>query len=62
TRSAFLTPDSPQDEPIIVSDESEDEETERYEDTHATSHDGHEDTSIPHAPSPKSVQIQELMA
>ncbi|GKE66368.1 hypothetical protein Tco_1520529 [Tanacetum coccineum] len=61
-RSAFLTLDSPHDEPIIVSDESEDEETKRYEDTHATSHDGHEDTSIPHAPSPKSVQIQELMA
>ncbi|GJS64085.1 hypothetical protein Tco_0678649 [Tanacetum coccineum] len=62
TRSAFLTPDSLQDEPIIVSDESEEEETKRYKDTHTTSHDGPEDTSIPHPPSPKSVQIQELMA
>ncbi|GJW80676.1 retrovirus-related pol polyprotein from transposon TNT 1-94 [Tanacetum coccineum] len=42
-------------------DESEVEEIKRYEDTHATSNDGPEDTSIPHPPSPKSVQIQELM-
>ncbi|GJS20993.1 hypothetical protein Tco_0449625 [Tanacetum coccineum] len=38
TRSSFFTPDSPPDEPIIVSDE------------------------IPPPPSPKSAQIQELMA
>ncbi|GKA41452.1 retrovirus-related pol polyprotein from transposon TNT 1-94, partial [Tanacetum coccineum] len=62
TRTSFLTPNSPRDEPTIVSDESEEEETERYEDTHTTSHDGPEDTSIQHPPSPKSVQIQELMA
>ncbi|GJS63921.1 hypothetical protein Tco_0678485 [Tanacetum coccineum] len=62
TRSSFLTPDSPRDEPTIILDESEEEKTERYEDTHTTSHDGPEDTSIPHPPSPKSVQIQELMA
>ncbi|GKA10846.1 retrovirus-related pol polyprotein from transposon TNT 1-94 [Tanacetum coccineum] len=62
TRSAFFTHNSPQDEPIIVSNESEEENTKRYEDTHATSHDEPEDTSIPHPPSPKSVQIQELMA
>ncbi|GJU68121.1 hypothetical protein Tco_1254380 [Tanacetum coccineum] len=62
TRSAFLTPDSLQDEPIIVLDESEKEEIERYEDTHNPSHDGPEDTSIPHPSSPKSIQIQELMA
>ncbi|GJZ83237.1 hypothetical protein Tco_0648410 [Tanacetum coccineum] len=43
-------------------DESEEEETERYEDTHTTSYNGPEDTSIPHPPFPKSVQIQELMA
>nr|GEX74602.1 retrovirus-related Pol polyprotein from transposon TNT 1-94 [Tanacetum cinerariifolium] len=62
TRLDFLTHDSPQDEPIIILNESEEEETERYEDTHITSHDGPEDTLIPHHPSPKSIQIQELMA
>ncbi|GJY77867.1 hypothetical protein Tco_0483668, partial [Tanacetum coccineum] len=45
TRSAFLTPDSPQDKPIIVSDESEEEETKKQEDTHATSYDIPDDTS-----------------
>ncbi|GKB71062.1 hypothetical protein Tco_0932474 [Tanacetum coccineum] len=60
-RSAFFTPDSPQDEPIIVLDESEEEEVEK-DNTHATSHDVPGDTSIPHPPSPKSAQIQELMA
>ncbi|GJU52479.1 hypothetical protein Tco_1226193 [Tanacetum coccineum] len=63
TRSTFFIPDSPQDEPIIIiSDESQKEETERYEDTHATSHDVPEDTLILHPQYPKSVQIQELMA
>ncbi|GJV08289.1 hypothetical protein Tco_1345945 [Tanacetum coccineum] len=62
TRSTFFSPDSLEDEPVIVSDESEEEETERYEDTHATSHDEPEDTSVPHPSSPKSVQLQELMA
>ncbi|GJR71468.1 hypothetical protein Tco_0083833 [Tanacetum coccineum] len=37
---AFFTPDSPQDEPIIVSDESEEEEEiAKDKDTHASSHD-----------------------
>ncbi|GKD05442.1 hypothetical protein Tco_1180416 [Tanacetum coccineum] len=36
------------------SDESEEEETEKDEDTHATSHDLPEDTSFPHPPSQKS--------
>nr|GEY81250.1 retrovirus-related Pol polyprotein from transposon TNT 1-94 [Tanacetum cinerariifolium] len=58
----FLTHDSPQDEPIIILNESEEEETERYKDTHITSHDGPEDTLIPHHPYPKSIQIQQLMA
>ncbi|GJR87454.1 hypothetical protein Tco_0211465 [Tanacetum coccineum] len=63
TRSVFFTPDSPQDEPIIVSDESEEEEEfAKDKDTHASSHDVPEDTSIPHPPSLKSAQIQELMA
>ncbi|GJY87535.1 hypothetical protein Tco_0502163, partial [Tanacetum coccineum] len=62
TRSSCLTLDSPQDEPIIVSYESKEEETKRYKDTHTTSHDGPKDTSIPHLLSPKLVQIQELMA
>ncbi|GJZ69918.1 hypothetical protein Tco_0633468 [Tanacetum coccineum] len=53
TRSAFLTPDSPQDKPIIVSDESEEEETKKQEDTHATSYDIPDDTSVPHPPSQK---------
>ncbi|GJU38122.1 hypothetical protein Tco_1186476 [Tanacetum coccineum] len=62
TRSAFFTPDSPQDEPIIVSDESEAKENKKEEDTHATSHDIPDDTSVPHPTSLKLAQIQELMA
>ncbi|GJY96517.1 hypothetical protein Tco_0513427 [Tanacetum coccineum] len=62
TRSAFFTPDSLQDEPIIVSDESEEEETKKDKDTHTAFHDVPEDTSVLHPPSPKSTQIQELMA
>ncbi|GJV14639.1 hypothetical protein Tco_1359962 [Tanacetum coccineum] len=38
TRSAFYTPDSPQDDPIIVTDVSEEDEADK-EDTHDTSHD-----------------------
>ncbi|GJV99064.1 hypothetical protein Tco_1554316 [Tanacetum coccineum] len=54
TRSAFFTPDYPTDEPIIISDVSNEEEnTENDKDT--------EDTLVP-PPSPKSSQIQELMA
>ncbi|GJU78814.1 retrovirus-related pol polyprotein from transposon TNT 1-94 [Tanacetum coccineum] len=45
TRSDFFTPDSSQDEPIIVSDESEEKETEKDKDTRATSHDVPEYTS-----------------
>ncbi|GJR94864.1 retrovirus-related pol polyprotein from transposon TNT 1-94 [Tanacetum coccineum] len=41
TRSAFLTPDSPQHKPIIVSDKSEEDEPKKYKDTHTTSHDVH---------------------
>ncbi|GJV69305.1 hypothetical protein Tco_1484814 [Tanacetum coccineum] len=62
TRSAF-TPDSSPDEPIIVLDESEkEEEVTKDKDNEATSHDVPKDTSVPPPPSPKSAQIQELMA
>ncbi|GJY12967.1 hypothetical protein Tco_0382276 [Tanacetum coccineum] len=55
TRSSYFTPDSPTDDPIIVSDVSEEEENAKKDkDT--------EDTLVPLPPSPKSAQIQELMA
>ncbi|GJU26032.1 hypothetical protein Tco_1164653 [Tanacetum coccineum] len=55
TRSAFFTPDSPTYEPIIVLDESkEEEDAKKDKDT--------EDTSVPPPLSLKSAQIQELMA
>ncbi|GKA61765.1 hypothetical protein Tco_0761284 [Tanacetum coccineum] len=60
TRSAFFSPDSPSDEPIIVSDESEEEE-EVAKDKQATSHDVLEDTLVPPPTSLKSTQIQELI-
>ncbi|GJS96156.1 hypothetical protein Tco_0803124 [Tanacetum coccineum] len=54
TRSTFFIPDSPIDDPIIISDESEEEENaDNDKDT--------EDTLVP-PPSLKSAQIQELMA
>ncbi|GJV08693.1 hypothetical protein Tco_1346349 [Tanacetum coccineum] len=63
TRSSFFTLDSPLDEPIIVSDENEEEEEiTKDKDTEATSHDVPKDTSVPPPPSPKSAQTQELMA
>ncbi|GKB63444.1 retrovirus-related pol polyprotein from transposon TNT 1-94 [Tanacetum coccineum] len=61
-KSAFFILDSPRDEPIIILDESEEEETKRYKDTHAISQDEPKDTSILHPLSSKSVRIQELMA
>ncbi|GJU29733.1 hypothetical protein Tco_1173322 [Tanacetum coccineum] len=61
TRSTFFTPDPPQDEPIIVTDESEEEDADK-EETYDTSHDMPEDTSVLPTPSLKSSQIQELMA
>nr|GEU38286.1 KRAB-A domain-containing protein 2-like [Tanacetum cinerariifolium] len=61
TITIFFTPESPQDESIIVLDESEEEKTKK-DDTHATSPDVPEDNSFPHPPSLKSAQIQELMA
>ncbi|GKA91955.1 hypothetical protein Tco_0813880 [Tanacetum coccineum] len=61
TRSAFFTLDSPHNEPIIILDESEEEETKKDEETHTTSHDVLKDTSVQHPPSPKLSQIQELI-
>ncbi|GKD81372.1 hypothetical protein Tco_1348211 [Tanacetum coccineum] len=44
TRSTFFTPDSPQDELIIISDESEEEEeVAKDKDIHASSHDSQKD-------------------
>ncbi|GJZ92616.1 hypothetical protein Tco_0664681 [Tanacetum coccineum] len=60
-RSAFFTPDSLQDEPIIIIDESEEEEADKG-DTHDTSHDVPEDTSVLPPTSPNLAQIQDLMA
>ncbi|GJV96190.1 hypothetical protein Tco_1547767 [Tanacetum coccineum] len=62
TRSAFLTLDSLTNEPIIVLDESEEEEVKKVEQPPATSQDVLKDTSVPHPPSLRSAQIQELMA
>ncbi|GKG41453.1 hypothetical protein Tco_0473204, partial [Tanacetum coccineum] len=56
-----FTPDSPQDELIIVTNESKEEEADK-EDTRDTSHDVPEDTPIPPPLSPKLAQIQELLA
>ncbi|GKE74316.1 hypothetical protein Tco_1536357, partial [Tanacetum coccineum] len=61
TRSTFFTHDSPQDDPIIVTYESEEEEDDK-EDTHDTSHDVPQDTLVPPPPSLKVAQIQVLMA
>ncbi|GJV00152.1 hypothetical protein Tco_1329422 [Tanacetum coccineum] len=50
-----------QDEPIIVSDESDDkEDVDKNADTRDSFHTNPEDTSVPHPPSLKSVQLQEL--
>nr|GFB25388.1 hypothetical protein [Tanacetum cinerariifolium] len=62
-RSTFFTPKSPPNKPIIVLDESkEEEEVARDKDTEATSHDVLKDTLVPPPPSLKSAKIQELMA
>nr|GEZ20563.1 hypothetical protein [Tanacetum cinerariifolium] len=60
-RFAFFTLDSPQEEPIIVTNKSQEEEANKG-DTHDTSHDMSKDTSVPPPPPPKSAQIQKLMA
>ncbi|GKA40116.1 hypothetical protein Tco_0732709, partial [Tanacetum coccineum] len=58
TRSAFLAPDSPTDDPIIVSDESD--VVDKHTGTHDASHTKPEDITAQHPLSPISVQLQEL--
>ncbi|GJX71380.1 hypothetical protein Tco_0308551 [Tanacetum coccineum] len=57
TRSAFFNPDYPTDEPITVTDESEEEKAEKHKEAHSASHNEPEDTSASHPPSPKSIQL-----
>nr|GFA45489.1 zinc knuckle CX2CX4HX4C [Tanacetum cinerariifolium] len=45
TRSSFFSLDFPEDELIIIMDESKEEETKRYKDNHETFHDEPKDTS-----------------
>nr|GEW06428.1 retrovirus-related Pol polyprotein from transposon TNT 1-94 [Tanacetum cinerariifolium] len=61
TRSTLFTLESPQDDLIIVTDKSKEEEAVK-EDTYDTSYDMPKDTSILPPLSPKSAQMQELMA
>ncbi|GJQ89775.1 hypothetical protein Tco_0000914 [Tanacetum coccineum] len=61
TGLAFLAPDSPTDEPIIVSDESDArEDVDKHTGTHDASHTEPEDITAQHPLSPTSVQLQEL--
>nr|GFA07147.1 hypothetical protein [Tanacetum cinerariifolium] len=54
---------APNDSMPAQQDESEEEEeVSKDKDTHASFHDVPKDNSIPHPPSPKSTQIQDLMA
>ncbi|GKG18010.1 hypothetical protein Tco_0372308, partial [Tanacetum coccineum] len=57
----FMDLNSPEDEPIIVVDESEEEEeVYKTEDVHATSQIEIKDTPVLTPPSPRSIQLQEL--
>ncbi|GKB41208.1 hypothetical protein Tco_0886150 [Tanacetum coccineum] len=60
-KTDFMDLDSLEDEPIFVQDENkEEEEADKYKDTHATSHEETKDSSVPHLPSPRTVQLKEL--
>ncbi|GKB99331.1 hypothetical protein Tco_0985468 [Tanacetum coccineum] len=60
-KTDFMDLDSPKDGSIFVQDENEEEEeADKYEDTHATSHEETEDSSVPHPPSLKIIQFREL--
>ncbi|GKC12449.1 hypothetical protein Tco_1009231 [Tanacetum coccineum] len=60
-RDGLKTANTDSDDPIIVTYKSEEEEANK-EDTHNTSHDVPKDNSVPPPSSPKSAQIQVLMA
>ncbi|GJX85488.1 retrovirus-related pol polyprotein from transposon TNT 1-94, partial [Tanacetum coccineum] len=57
TISAFFTPDSPQDDHIIITDKSKEEEADK-EDTHDTSHDVPEDTSKDELEQQKAIEAE----
>nr|GEV18381.1 hypothetical protein [Tanacetum cinerariifolium] len=60
-KTDFMDLDSPKDEPIFVQDKNEEaEEADKYEDTHATSHEETEDSLVPYPPSLKIIQLREL--
>nr|GEY38029.1 hypothetical protein [Tanacetum cinerariifolium] len=59
TKSTFFTLDSLTNKPIIVTDESEEDEAKKHKETHDASHNETKDTLASHPPSPKSVQLQE---
>ncbi|GKE13606.1 hypothetical protein Tco_1417157 [Tanacetum coccineum] len=56
----FIDLNSPEDDPIIVVDESKDDEEDKDEGIHANSNVETEDTLVPKPPSPRSIQLQEL--
>nr|GEV32342.1 uncharacterized mitochondrial protein AtMg00810-like [Tanacetum cinerariifolium] len=60
-KTSFIDLDSPEDETIIVSNENEmEEEADKYEDTHATSHEETEDSLVPHPSFLKAFQLREV--
>ncbi|GJR44453.1 hypothetical protein Tco_1312556 [Tanacetum coccineum] len=59
-KADFMDLDFPEDDPIIMVDESEEDEEEKDEEVHATSNVETKDTSAPKPPSPRSIQVQEL--
>ncbi|GJS85520.1 hypothetical protein Tco_0752061 [Tanacetum coccineum] len=59
-KADFMDLDSPEDEPIIMVDESEDDEEDKDEEVHATSNLKTKGTSAHKPPSLRSIQVQEL--
>ncbi|GJZ52925.1 retrovirus-related pol polyprotein from transposon TNT 1-94, partial [Tanacetum coccineum] len=58
-KADFMDLDSPEDDPIIVVDESEDDEEDKDEGIHANLNVETKDTLVPKPPSPRSIQLQE---